>query len=191
MPEKEAPMYGGYDGARGRTDNIRRKGVQMTRCYEYYCMYENTPDKCELSERSDQFVRKYMKKLKSRDIKFDKSPKDKIKFYNVTAEVGSESTKRNTNLSSGKTKLQAIKELGLTEDEVQSKIGFHWDTLSVQEITRAFSNKPIEHTEETTKDEEITEKEEAIIKDEAIKQIYNTEKTSVSTCPNCGWEIKQ
>lgn len=61
------------------------------RCFEYYCMYEKAPERCEIQSRTvDWQVRKYMKAFKERGVKFDYSEENKKLFYELHDEIGSE-----------------------------------------------------------------------------------------------------
>lgn len=63
----------------------------MTRCYEFYCMYEKAPERCEIESRTvDWQVRKYMKTFKEKGVLFNYNEEDKEKFYDLYDEFGSE-----------------------------------------------------------------------------------------------------
>lgn len=63
----------------------------MTRCYEFYCLYEKTPERCDIKARAVTWrVESYMLAHKVRGVKFNYSQEDKDRFYNVFDEIGSE-----------------------------------------------------------------------------------------------------
>jgi site-specific DNA-methyltransferase (adenine-specific) len=58
----------------------------MTRCYEYYCLFKNKPEKCDLSVRGEKYVKAYMKLLTEKGIRFDGTPADKELFLGCPSE---------------------------------------------------------------------------------------------------------
>lgn len=72
----------------------------MTRCYEYYCLFECKPDKCTLVEKGPKGkkkhrsgisrIRKYVKFMKEKKVQFDKTDDDKELFYDLVDEYGTE-----------------------------------------------------------------------------------------------------
>lgn len=63
----------------------------MTRCYEFYCMFKTTPQRCELKDRATLWrIDSYMKRFEDKGIKFDYGEEDKELFYKLHDEIGSE-----------------------------------------------------------------------------------------------------
>lgn len=53
-------------------------------------MFKCKPKKCDLSERGEYYVRKYIRFMESRGVKFNNTPKDKELFLKLYDEYGSE-----------------------------------------------------------------------------------------------------
>jgi len=66
----------------------------MTRCYEYYVLYLRRPEKCRLSRTGAKYVRRYIKLLRAKGIKFDGSIPDKALFYRLYEKIGPEGRSR-------------------------------------------------------------------------------------------------
>lgn len=63
----------------------------MTRCYEYYCLFVCTPEKCDIeSERGRRYVKEYIHFMQDKGVKFDKTPEDKAHFKDMVKEHGTE-----------------------------------------------------------------------------------------------------
>lgn len=63
----------------------------MTRCYEYYCLFVCTPDRCELgSVRGKRYVERYIRFMQEKGVTFDKAPDDKNLFLQLQEELGTE-----------------------------------------------------------------------------------------------------
>jgi 16S rRNA G966 N2-methylase RsmD len=62
----------------------------VTRCYEYYCLFEKKPKKCKLSVRGQRYVKGYIKFMKGKGVQFDGQPYDKGLFYANFEKWGSE-----------------------------------------------------------------------------------------------------
>jgi len=62
----------------------------MTRCYEYYCLIVRIPEKCDKGDRCNDYIQKYIKFMKSKGVKFDKSKTDKMLFLRFQRLFGTE-----------------------------------------------------------------------------------------------------
>ena len=73
----------------------------MTRCYEYYCLFVCKDEDCKLKEvdpvtgkeksrRGIFYIRKYIKFMQNKGVKFDKTLEDKQYFFDMVDKYGSE-----------------------------------------------------------------------------------------------------
>jgi len=62
----------------------------MTRCYEYYCLIVRSPERCEKGDRCALYIQRYIKFMKSKGVKFDKSKTDKMLFLRFQRLFGTE-----------------------------------------------------------------------------------------------------
>jgi len=62
----------------------------MTRCYEYYCLFQRAPERCVLSVRGQHYVKQYIQFMTAKGIKFDGSAEDKEEFLKKVDEFGVE-----------------------------------------------------------------------------------------------------
>lgn len=99
----------------------------MTRCYEYYTLFECTPDKCTLVEKGldgkkkhrsgISRIRKYTRFMKDKGVTFDKSDSDKTLFYEMVDKYGTEGviTQNVANLQHEKSAAEPRKDVVLSD----------------------------------------------------------------------------
>ena len=74
-----------------RPNHDKKGNEKMTRCYEFYAVMLQNPSFCdEKSDRTVDYINKYIRFMQEKGVKFDKTPEDKELFRKYQDEFGSE-----------------------------------------------------------------------------------------------------